>query len=529
MTVRALVLILTAAGVAPAAEYQLREVRFWPQGEFTRIAIETTGEVPFKYDRLRNPERIYFDFEGLSPRVIQQETLAVGDSIVRQIRIALTQPGVTRVVLDLAGYAEMSSSWLSNPSRLIIEVKRAGHTVPSVPVAQPQAPDPPSIKGPAANYATTRKPAPLPPPRGAKATQPAVFLSASQLPRVRPQPTAIALNGISAPMDGRSTPAAPPPPVVSKPSTPPAPGTAAEQPRTVAAVAPAGALHKSKAAATENTAPSALPEPASVRGLEATPAKANRSGATSLTRALGLKLRRVVLDPGHGGYDTGTISKGGLREKDIVLDVAKRLAVLIEERMGSEVVLTRDDDSFVALEDRTEIANRHEADLFLSIHANSSSYRGAAGVETFYLNFSSSKSDLEVAARENASSSKSVHDLSDLVKRITLSDKREESREFAGRLQSAGYELAVRSHGKSIRNRGVKKAPFVVLIGAEMPSVLVEIGFLTNSREEALFRRSEHRDEIAEALFKGLSRYAATLSNFRVAQTGGKSPSTGND
>ena len=254
--------------------------------------------------------------------------------------------------------------------------------------------------------------------------------------------------------------------------------------------------------------------------LDARPAQQTRLGDRSLTRALGLKLRRVVIDAGHGGHDTGTISRSGLKEKDLVLDVALRLGALIEERLGSEVVYTRSDDTFIPLEDRTAFANRQKADLFLSIHANSSPAKSAAGMETFYLNFTTSKDDLDVAARENASSEKSIHDLSDLVRRITLQDKVEESREFASRVQTAGFELTAKTHGR-VRNRGVKKAPFVVQIGARMPSVLVEIGFLTNTKEESLMKKAEHRTKIAEALFKGVSRYADSLSHFRVAQTSG--------
>ena len=151
-----------------------------------------------------------------------------------------------------------------------------------------------------------------------------------------------------------------------------------------------------------------------------------------MIRVLGLKVGRIVLDPGHGGHDTGTVGPEGLREKDLVLDVAKRLGALIEERMGSEVIYTRSDDTFIPLERRTEIANEAKADLFLSIHANSSPLRTAAGVETYYLNFTTSKAALDLAARENAGSQKSVYELQDLLEKIALKDKVEESREFAG-------------------------------------------------------------------------------------------------
>jgi N-acetylmuramoyl-L-alanine amidase len=246
-------------------------------------------------------------------------------------------------------------------------------------------------------------------------------------------------------------------------------------------------------------------------------AKRNANGDRSLTRVLGLKLGRVVLDPGHGGHDVGTHGPSGLYEKDVVLDVAKRLGALLEQRLNSEVVFTRSDDTFIPLEERTQIANDRKADLFLSIHANSSPYRTVAGVETYYLNFTTSKTALDVAARENASSQRSVFDLKEILQKIALKDKIDESREFASRVESALYSVSSKSNPNA-KNRGVKKAPFVVLIGASMPSVLAEIGFLTNSGDEALLRKPEHRQKIAEALYKGVAAYAETLSHFQVAK-----------
>jgi N-acetylmuramoyl-L-alanine amidase len=235
-----------------------------------------------------------------------------------------------------------------------------------------------------------------------------------------------------------------------------------------------------------------------------------------MTRVLGLKVGRIVLDPGHGGHDTGTIGPGGLLEKDLVLDVAKRLGALIEARLGAEVVFTRTDDTFIPLERRTEIANEQKADLFLSVHANSSSLRTTSGVETFYLNFTSDRAALEVAARENASSVKTVHELRDLVHKITLQEKIQESQQFATEIQKTLYSASARANART-RNRGVKQAPFVVLIGAEMPSVLAEIGFVSNPRDEALLRKPDFRQKMAEGLFRGISLYANSLSHFRVA------------
>ena len=236
-----------------------------------------------------------------------------------------------------------------------------------------------------------------------------------------------------------------------------------------------------------------------------------------MVRVLGLKIGRIVLDPGHGGHDTGTVGPEGLREKDLVLDVAKRLGALIEDRMGSEVIYTRTDDTFIPLERRTEIANEAKADLFLSIHANSSPMRSAAGVETYYLSFTTSKTALDLAARENAGSQETVYDLQDLLQKIALKDKVEESRDFAARVQTSLFALSTKSNARA-KDRGIKKAPFVVLIGANMPSVLAEIGFISNAHDESTMKRGEYRERIAEALFKGVSGYAGTLSHFQVAQ-----------
>jgi N-acetylmuramoyl-L-alanine amidase len=231
-----------------------------------------------------------------------------------------------------------------------------------------------------------------------------------------------------------------------------------------------------------------------------------------------LKIRRVVLDPGHGGHDEGTVGTHGLMEKDLVLDVALRLGKLIESRMGSEVIFTRSDDTFVPLEGRTALANDRKADLFLSIHANSSPIPRIGGVETYFLNFTDSKDSLAVAARENAASDKSVFELRDLIQQITLQDKAEESKEFASCMQTSLFGFAAH-YNPGIKNRGVKKAPFVVLIGASMPSVLAEIGFLSNSREEALLKKPEHRQRLAEALYRGVNRYAQSLSHFQLAES----------
>ncbi|MDQ6676415.1 MAG: N-acetylmuramoyl-L-alanine amidase [Acidobacteriota bacterium] len=245
--------------------------------------------------------------------------------------------------------------------------------------------------------------------------------------------------------------------------------------------------------------------------------KMSSDGGRSLVRALGLKINRIVIDPGHGGHDQGTAGTNGLLEKDLVLDVALRLRKLIEQKMGIEAILTRHDDTYIGLRERTALANQKKADLFLSIHANSSPALRVSGIETYYLNFSSSTESLDVAARENASAQNSVYDLKDLVQSIAQHDKIEESREFAQSIQSSLQAFESRN-SSTAKDRGIRKAPFVVLIGAQMPSVLAEIGFLSNSHEETLLSRPEHRQKLAEALYRGLSKYTQNLSHFEITK-----------
>jgi N-acetylmuramoyl-L-alanine amidase len=232
---------------------------------------------------------------------------------------------------------------------------------------------------------------------------------------------------------------------------------------------------------------------------------------------LGLKVGRVVIDAGHGGHDTGSIGPTGLREKDLVLDVATRLGKLIQDGMGSEVVYTRSDDTFLSPQKRTRVANASNADLFISVHANSVRDERVRGVETYYLNFTTDSWAMAVASRENAASEHSVHELQDLVSRIALKESVDESREFAAKIQGA-LHAGLAGDIKGLRNRGVRKAPLIVLIGAKMPSVLAEIGFLSNPKDEKLFKSVKFRQKIAQHIYDGIAAYAETLSHVNVAQ-----------
>jgi N-acetylmuramoyl-L-alanine amidase len=245
-----------------------------------------------------------------------------------------------------------------------------------------------------------------------------------------------------------------------------------------------------------------------------------RDGQSTLTRALGLKIGRIVIDAGHGGHDTGTIGPTGLMEKDLCLDVALRLGKIIQQKLpGADIVFTRSDDTFIPLEERTHIANEAKADLFISIHANSSPDHGARGVETYYLNLKGSAEAMEVAARENSVSQENIHDLQDVVKRIAQTEKIDESRELAADIQDS-LSKRIQKTAKPVKNRGVRKAPFVVLIGADMPSILTEISFLSNSSDEQLLKKPEHRQRIAEGVYQGVAAYLESLNSVELNATG---------
>jgi len=433
-------------------------IRFWSFGDVTRIAIQTHGEYTLAKDHIEHPSRVYFDLNGLRPPTSLRhgvKIVQVGDRQVKQIRIAEVSPKRTRIVFDLLGSMEVNSSQLVNPDRLIIEFRPRGTTLPAL--------------------SATRSVISAPP------TSPAVDRSPStQVIKTVKTSDGLVVNS--------TTPSEPTSPAASIPEAPPR-----------VTVAPS---------------PSSNPKVAGV----ASPAKRGNSTDSSLVRVFGLKLGRVVIDAGHGGHDTGTIGPNGLMEKELVLDVALRLGKLVTDQLGAEVIYTRPDDAFIPLEDRTKIANREKADLFISIHANSSPEPTATGVETYFFNFNSDKSGLELATRENATSSSSISDLNDLLHKAVLKAKLEESRAFAEQVQKSLWGSSVKMNARS-RDRGVRQAPFVVLIGATMPSILAEIGFVSNPHDEKLLRRTQERQAIAAALLKGVLSYANTLSHVQMARS----------
>jgi N-acetylmuramoyl-L-alanine amidase len=241
----------------------------------------------------------------------------------------------------------------------------------------------------------------------------------------------------------------------------------------------------------------------------------NSNGSFSLARQLGLGVTRVVIDPGHGGHDPGARGNG-ISEAGLVLEIATRLEALLKKQ-NVEVVLTRRGDTYLTLDERTALANKSEADLFLSIHANTNTVQSVRGVETYFLNFASNPEAEAIAARENAGSAKSMRHLPDIVQAIAMNNKLDESRDFATIVQSTLY-THLRRTNKTLKNLGVKQAPFMVLVGARMPSVLAEISFMSNRAEATLLKTERYKQQIAEALSAGIMRYQSALKRAAPAR-----------
>ncbi|MGB8733120.1 MAG: N-acetylmuramoyl-L-alanine amidase [Candidatus Sulfotelmatobacter sp.] len=527
-------------------------IRHWSTPDYTRVAIDVESDVKFSSQRIGSPARIFFDLRDTKlASTLVGKTFDVDDGFLKKIRVAQFAPGRTRVVLEVDNLSDYDAFLLPDPYRLIIDIhgkkgwtkERKEEVASSLAQADASFPaeanpelDPVSPEGKVpvshAASAEAEKAASMNADENAAASSGTdVTVGAKKLQ------TAVVKKIVDADADHDENVN------VAEPATPKRNIRVATKKEVTSRTTVAKKLANSDLANTDldsdaETSDSSSPDAGrsevpesrhksssraiasgksgSASGLDVREARPTASGDRSLIRALGLKIGKIVIDPGHGGHDTGTIGPNGLEEKDLVLEVGRRLGKLLETRLGAEVVYTRKDDTFIPLETRTAIANQARADLFVSIHANSSHDPDARGVETYYLNFTSSPEALEVAARENAVSEKSIYELQDLVKKIALKEKIEESREFAGDVQQSLHSgLAVKS--PAIRDRGVKKAPFIVLIGANMPSILAEISFVSNPADEHRLATSEYRERIAESLYRGIAKYVNGLSGVKVA------------
>jgi N-acetylmuramoyl-L-alanine amidase len=470
-------------------------IRHWSTPDYTRVAIDVESNVKFASRRVDNPSRILFDLRGTKlASTLVGKTFDGDDAFLKKVRVTQLARGGTQVVLEVDDLSDYDAFLLPDPYRLIIDIH--GKDAPGKSARGKQF-EPNAGESTTAEVADGES-------SGDGASGEAVSASATGV-GIKKTPTSVVKKIVEADdSTGLSS---------------------AELARRNGRVAQKRSSAR-KTVAAKTQADSEVEDDSEASASDANLARSSQlgihearptaGGDRSLIRALGLKIGKIVIDPGHGGHDTGTIGPNGLEEKDLVLDVSRRLGKLLETRLGAEVVYTRKTDTFIPLETRTAIANQARADLFVSVHANSSHDADARGVETYYLNFTSSPEALDVAARENAVSQKSIYELRDLVKKIALKEKIEESREFAGDVQEALHSgLAAKS--PAIRDRGVKKAPFIVLIGANMPSILAEISFVSNPTDEHHLETAEYRQRIAESLYRGIAKYANGLSGVKVA------------
>lgn len=401
----------------------VKDLRFWSTAQYTRVVVSLSRETDCSDSQMSNPDRIFMDLPSATlARELDKAAFSLEGGPLRRIRLWQRSDGSTRIVLEAEKIKSYRVVSLKNPFRIVVDVEgpaktadpaQAGKSKQEVtkrgkPRQDELAADiglPVTEMAAARNAASPSKEAAKTSPgansKGKANGSVAVAEKKESPPKNGAQETASQKYSTPAPDKGKSS------------------GT--EEPAEVASLSPPPGKAKKNA-----TEPETLSEPGTSRV-----ANPKSDGTRSLIRTLGLKIGKIVIDPGHGGHDTGTIGPGGLKEKDLVLDIAMKLKTLIEEKLGGEVIMTRTDDTFIPLEERTEIANRNQADLFISIHANSSRDKKARGIETFFLNFATSEDVEEVAARENATSQKTIFELQDLIQKIALKEKIDESREFA--------------------------------------------------------------------------------------------------
>jgi N-acetylmuramoyl-L-alanine amidase len=372
-----LFLFLLSADSIIASPVSVKGIRYSTYKFHTRVVIDLDGQAVFNSNRLKDPERLYFDLRNCTlSKAIRPQT-EVNNGTIRKIRTGQFREDTVRVTLDLEGVSKYSAFVLKSPDRLVVDVYKPKKRSPS---KKTQKKEPP--------------------------------------------------------------------------------------------------VHKAR----------------------------NKP----LSEAEFNKVKTVVIDPGHGGKDPGAIGQNGLREKDVVLSVGKRLGEILKQRYGFNVIYTRQTDIFIPLDERTEIANSKGADLFISIHANASRRKAAKGIETYFLNWSNDDDALRVAARENNTSIARMKvlrgGLSGILNDLARTNKRDESIRLAQRVQTSMVNTIKRKY-RGTTDLGVKNALFYVLVGAEMPSALVEISFISNRYEERLLKSRSYREKISEGIAKGVDAY----------------------
>lgn len=430
----------------------VKEIRHWSNTGYTRVVIDLGGKATFKASRLRRPDRLVFDIKkGALGDTLKNAPVTINDGILKTIRASQFNGETVRVVLDLESIADYRTLMLPDPKRLVIDVEGKRAAV---------------AKRSGRGRVITLK--------SARNEEPAPVLTVTTT--VAPQKCI------------------------------PKPETVAEK-----AATPLVTIQDQNAqpATQSSVQPGVQPEPAAV---ETPSCKAEPADGPVRKVCIGT----IVIDPGHGGKDTGAIGKKGLYEKDVVLDIGIKLRNILKRELGCKVVMTRDRDVFIELNDRPGIAIKYDADLFISIHANASPDRAAKGIETYLLNTTKDRNIMALAAQENMMTVEQLKDIklvsvvNAIQKDFALDFKREESLRLAHVIQTCLVKDLQKDKDNNVNDKGVKQGPFLVLYGAEMPSILTEVGFISNADEEAKLGSSEYRQELAQAIFDGIKEYIVT-------------------
>lgn len=442
--------------------------KYWSSRDYTRIVVQTSGPTTYQEELLEKvgnrPRRLYIDFQNsyIEPRY--RSPIPIQDGLLKQVRTGQFSPDTVRVVLDIESISDYKIFSLPDPFRVVIDVKGQSKR-PQITSVAPLAPPPAPPKPPAqSNRAAPPQRSSPKDPDDAESGSAARIIASVQPEKKRPS----------------------------------------DQKRAAAVPAPENTpivvLQDSRKLAALTEPEHDPPEPAQSPVMAAP--------ELSLAQQLGLGIRTIVIDPGHGGKDPGAIAFG-MQEKDIVLKTAQRLAAHLRNKLGATVILTREGDTFLPLEERTAIANTNSADLFISLHINAHPSPNIRGFETYFLNLTTNAEAMRVAARENATSSHQLSELQDILSDIMRNSKINESSRLADRVHES-IDSGLAQSGFGVKDMGVKQAPFYVLIGAEMPAILIEIAFISNPDDAGLLGDDLFLDKLAERISDGISHYART-------------------
>jgi len=492
---------------SPPVLKRIRGIRHWSNPEYSRVVIDLDQKTNFYSNLLEDRSgsglapRLYIDLFASLVEERFCKPIVVDDGILHGIRAGQYTPDSVRVVLEIDGLSTYRVFPMQNPFRIIVDVTGGvpGVAPAAAGISRAAIPPPGPVPDTAIPEAETAAAKAVPPAASSSPTLGARLTLATPAPRYTPAPVPELMPlTVIAPAVTPHTPVSPAPPVSDAAAVTAAPATFSGT-----AVAPIMAPARAQVAG-------AKPVPGTPRSVGA-PAP---TGKPSLARQLGLGVRRVVIDAGHGAHDPGAIGVDGLQEKAVTLDLALRLRDILQAA-GYETILTRDRDVYLPLEERTALANTARGDLFLSLHCNASDAGELSGVETYFLNLASNVRSMQTAARENSMAVANMSDLQQIVREIQNS-KMDESSQFAARVQRSLYDTLHRKF-PDVKNLGVKQAPFYVLIGARMPSVLVEVSFINHRQEGRRLADPAYRQLIAQALADGVKRYVRTVKTAALA------------